>query len=141
MIRALTVLGAALYLAALAYLTLSPVHLVADSAPSASLVPLRSIANQLASSTPPAHKAYEIIGNSLLLVPFGAILAIVLPRHRWGIVVAASAALAIGIELMQWALPIGRVVDIDDVLLNSLGSLLGYWLGSWTLTRSGLDVG
>ena len=32
--------------------------------------------------------------------------------------------MAVGIELLQWALPLGRVVSPVDAVLNTLGALL-----------------
>jgi glycopeptide antibiotics resistance protein len=141
MTRTITYIAGTLYVAALAYLTLSPVHILAGSRASVSLVPLRSITEQMASPVSPSHKAFELLGNSMLLVPFGALLATVMPRRRWDLVVLAGVALSTTIELLQWALPIGRSVDIDDVLLNSLGSLLGFRLGSIALERIGPGMG
>jgi hypothetical protein len=36
----------------------------------------------------------------------------------------AAAAALVGIELLQWALPLGRVVSPVDAALNTLGALL-----------------
>ena len=37
---------------------------------------------------------------------------------------AAAIAVAVGIELLQWVLPLGRVVSPLDAVLNTVGALL-----------------
>ena len=139
--RTLTLVAAALYLGALAYLTLSPVHAAARFGTPINLVPLRSISDQLSSPAPTGHKAIQVVGNSVLLIPFGLLLAAMLPTRSWGVAAIASVAVAAAIELLQWGISTGRSVDIDDVLLNSLGSILGFWLGALVLERSGIGMG
>lgn len=141
MIRVLTIVAAVLYVAALAYITLSPVHAAARFGTPVNLVPFRSIADQLGGSASPSHKAFELIGNSVLLLPFGTLLATVLTRRSRELVVVASVAAASTIELLQWALSTGRSVDVDDVLLNSLESLAGFWVGALFVERSVLGLG
>ena len=67
----------------------------------------------------------QLIGNlGLLTAP--AVLAVL----RWpalgrpGPLAAAALATGIGIELVQWALPLGRVVSPLDALLNAVGAVL-----------------
>lgn len=141
MIRTLTLIAAAVYFAALGYLTLSPVHAAARFGTPINLVPLRSISDQLSSPAPLGHKVIQLAGNSVLLVPFGLLLAAALPKRRWGVVVLASVAASAAIEILQWGISTGRSVDVDDVLLNSLGSILGFWLGALVLDRSGIGMG
>jgi glycopeptide antibiotics resistance protein len=71
---------------------------------------------------------FETLGNVAVFVPIGLSLAGALhglsgPRRVW-IAIAAGAALSIGIELAQLAVP-SRATDVDDVLLNTLGAALG----------------
>ena len=67
----------------------------------------------------------QLTGNLLLLVPL-AVLAVL----RWpalaapGRLAAAAMAGGAGIELLQWLLPLGRVVSPLDALLNATGALL-----------------
>lgn len=62
--------------------------------------------------------------NVALFVPFGLGLAL---WRRWGVfrVVPFGLALSALIEAAQYALPIGRAVDVDDVVLNTVGAALG----------------
>ena len=70
------------------------------------------------------------IGNLLLLAPFGFLLPLI--NQRFGSitkVILTAACLSLSIEFIQFILRFvgsGRAVDIDDVLLNTLGACLGY---------------
>ncbi|MFG1809933.1 VanZ family protein [Streptomyces sp. NPDC049040] len=71
----------------------------------------------------------QIGGNVLLGVPFGILLPMLFPRARGLLRVAVVTALVmVLIEATQGALVEGRAFDIDDVILNTLGALLGYLL-------------
>ncbi|MEU5329319.1 VanZ family protein [Streptomyces parvus] len=68
-------------------------------------------------------------GNVLLGVPFGLLLPFLVPRRLRMIrtVLLAAVAMAV-VELIQGALVQGRAFDIDDVILNTTGALLGYFV-------------
>ncbi|MEU7036445.1 VanZ family protein [Streptomyces sp. NPDC046237] len=71
----------------------------------------------------------QLGGNILLGVPFGLLLPVVSPRSRGFVRVALlTVATMLLVELVQGALITGRAFDIDDVLLNTTGALLGYAL-------------
>ncbi|MFB6904806.1 VanZ family protein [Streptomyces bacillaris] len=68
-------------------------------------------------------------GNVLLGVPFGLLLPFLVPRRlRMITMTLLTAALMVLVELIQGALVTGRAFDIDDVILNTAGALLGYFL-------------
>ncbi|MFF8537396.1 VanZ family protein [Streptomyces sp. NPDC015532] len=79
----------------------------------------------------------QIGGNLLLGVPFGVLLPVVFPRVR-GIlrVLALTAVVMLLVELVQGALITGRSFDIDDVILNTTGALVGYLLLGRRLGRA-----
>ena len=68
----------------------------------------------------------NVIGNSFLFLPMGIVYPIVyrsLNTH-WK-VISAGVGTSLAIEILQ--LPFfDRVTDVDDLILNSLGYLLGY---------------
>jgi glycopeptide antibiotics resistance protein len=71
----------------------------------------------------------QIGGNVLLGVPFGILLPMLFPRARGLLrVVVLTALVMVLIEAAQGALVEGRAFDIDDVILNTAGALLGYLL-------------
>lgn len=68
-------------------------------------------------------------GNLLLGVPFGLLLPFLVPRRlRMISMTLLTAAVMVVVELVQGALVTGRAFDIDDVILNTSGALLGYLL-------------
>jgi len=71
-------------------------------------------------------------GNILLFIPFGAFLVLISNKcHKLYITLAAGAGLSLLIELLQ--LFTIRKTDIDDVILNTTGTLFGYFLGKTLL--------
>lgn len=62
--------------------------------------------------------------NVALFVPFGLGLAV---WRRWGIlrVVPFGFVLSVLVEAAQYVFPLGRAVDVDDVVLNTVGAALG----------------
>ncbi|MFD4034571.1 VanZ family protein [Streptomyces sp. NPDC058637] len=68
-------------------------------------------------------------GNLLLGAPFGVLLPIMVPRRLRMIRMVLLTVLVMSVvELAQGALVAGRAFDIDDVILNTSGALLGYAL-------------
>ena len=68
----------------------------------------------------------NIIGNIAMFIPIGVIWPAVfrqLDTHKK--VIAAGVGFSLFIEIIQLPLH-GRVTDVDDLILNSLGYLIGY---------------
>ncbi|MEU6777391.1 VanZ family protein [Streptomyces sp. NPDC046759] len=79
----------------------------------------------------------QLGGNVLLGVPFGVLVPVLAPRARGVLrVVALTALVMLTVELVQGALITGRAFDIDDVLLNTTGALLGWLLLGRRLGRA-----
>ena len=79
----------------------------------------------------------QIGGNVLLGVPFGVLLPMLFPRFRGLLRVAALTALVmVLVETAQGAIVEGRAFDIDDVILNTTGALVGYLLLGQRLGRA-----
>ncbi|MEV1006947.1 VanZ family protein [Streptomyces sp. NPDC049881] len=69
----------------------------------------------------------QIGGNVLLGVPFGFLLPVLFPRIRGLLRVALFTALVmVMVETAQGLIVEGRAFDIDDVILNTLGALIGF---------------
>ncbi|HET6391670.1 MAG TPA: VanZ family protein [Blastococcus sp.] len=67
----------------------------------------------------------QLVGNLLLLAPLAVLAVLRWPALRApGRLVLASGATAAAIELLQWLLPLGRVVSPLDALLNATGAVL-----------------
>jgi len=129
LLKRLAWFAAALIAAWLLWMTLRPNHEVA-----AELVPLTASATARGISS---HLLIDLAGNIVVFVPLGAALAVATwpPRSRpagrrrfdprwWLTVAAAGFVLSLGIEVAQFFIPT-RVTDVDDVILNTLGTLAG----------------
>ncbi len=68
----------------------------------------------------------NIVGNIIMFVPFGFFTSYYLKLERKSFIFFLSVIISVVIELIQ--LKIGRAFDIDDILLNIIGSMLGYFL-------------
>lgn len=64
----------------------------------------------------------NVIGNIILFIPFGFYLAFYLNK-TWKVLIL-SMFFSLFIEINQ--ILIGRVFDIDDIILNTSGALLGF---------------
>lgn len=79
----------------------------------------------------------QIGGNILLGVPFGVLVPVVAPRTRGLLrVLLLTAVVMLLVEFAQGALVTGRAFDIDDVILNSTGALVGYLILGRRMSRA-----
>ncbi|MGX1544592.1 VanZ family protein [Streptomyces adustus] len=79
----------------------------------------------------------QIGGNVLLGVPFGVLVPVVAPQTRGLLrVLLLTATVMLLVEFAQGALITGRAFDIDDVILNTTGALVGYLLLGRRLSRA-----
>lgn len=70
----------------------------------------------------------NLVGNVAAFMPFGFFFPVISRRTRhWYVMVLLGAAFSLGIECIQLATKVGSF-DVDDILLNTIGSLLGYWM-------------
>jgi glycopeptide antibiotics resistance protein len=90
-------------------------------------VPFQEVAGYF--SVSPSEAVVQVVGNLAVFAAAGALAPV---RWRLGrgtasvlAVVAGSAALgSVLVETLQWALDLGRVTSVDDVLLNTAGAVL-----------------
>lgn len=68
----------------------------------------------------------NLIGNIALLVPIGFLVPCIYSNLKWKELLLIAISAGLGIELPQVALGVG-IFDIDDILLNALGVMIGYW--------------
>ena len=74
----------------------------------------------------------NIVGNIVLFVPFGALLAIRWPRLAPLVVVVLAFVASGVIEVSQYVVFTARDVSLNDIALNTSGSALG-WIGGRTV--------
>ena len=75
----------------------------------------------------------EAVMNVLVFIPVGLALCLAIRRIRWWKTVVIGMALSVGIELLQLVFKRG-CADIDDVIHNTLGCVIGYGL-YWAVAR------
>ncbi|WP_395244581.1 VanZ family protein [Agromyces sp. MMS24-K17] len=76
----------------------------------------------------PAFVTYAVVeqaANLLWFIPIGALLALELPRRRWVLAPLIAAGMSMFIELVQAVFLVARVSSVMDVLMNTVGAVLG----------------
>lgn len=92
----------------------------------ANLVPLKTILPYLLGKKGLVIAFINIAGNIVLLVPIGFLVRFVYRNMVWKKALALAVAAGLSIEGMQLVFHVG-IFDIDDVILNGLGVMIGYW--------------
>jgi glycopeptide antibiotics resistance protein len=90
------------------------------------LVPFQSIIETWELATTRAI-INSLLLNVLLFVPFGFFLYLLTRKEFFTTIMACITSILI--EVMQYVLPIGRVTNIDDVILNTIGGIIGMLIG------------
>lgn len=83
----------------------------------------------------------QLVGNLLAFAAVGFFvpMRVRLARAPWvpAVVALVAAGLSVVVEGLQWALQLGRVSSIDDVLINALGAVLASLLSvRWWRARN-----
>lgn len=71
----------------------------------------------------------NIFGNMLLFLPYGIFIAKYVKTDKLFVVFLLAFITSLSIEVVQFL--IGRVFDIDDIILNIVGCLIGFILYRW----------
>lgn len=114
-------LGAIAAVAAVAALTLGPRAIVA---------PARDAFMRSMDAVPAPLPAWistadaERLLNTLMFVPLGATIALLLHRRLWPLAILAGFAMSAAVEYAQATIP-GRVPDAADVFWNTVGAAIG----------------
>ncbi|MGY4385285.1 glycopeptide antibiotics resistance protein [Pedobacter sp. UYP24] len=95
----------------------------------ANLVPFKTILIYLMGENGLMISGINLIGNIVLLMPVGILLPLAFGTLNWSKRLAIAFLAGFAIEATQVLLRVG-IFDIDDVILNGLGVLLGYWIFS-----------
>ena len=78
-----------------------------------------------------AGNPLNLYGNILMFIPFGFLFVLLTKHIKFYVVTLSGALLSLLIEILQ--LFSFRATDIDDVILNTLGTFIGFLLGSFLL--------
>ena len=103
-------------------------------------VPFRTILPYLLGHKGLIIASINIVGNIILLIPIGFLLPFLLEKMNWKKAVLLAVLSGLVIEGLQTILHVG-IFDIDDVILNGLGFMIGYWKfilfpNFWNLLRT-----
>jgi glycopeptide antibiotics resistance protein len=112
------------------WMTLTPL----DAPRDVRLIPLVDLLELPAGG--PAAVFFQFVGNLLVFAAFGFAAAL-RTGLRVAVIVALAASASIVVETLQYALALGRVSSVDDVLLNAAGAGLAAaaarrWAGNWS---------
>ena len=99
--------------------------------PTTNLMPFATINRYLSVLDRPSGLGlflYNVVGNMIILIPFGYLMPLAAKTKKGMIWVAlAGLVLIISMELLQYVSMSGTL-DVDDVLLNFSGVMIGFWL-------------
>ena len=93
----------------------------------ANLVPFKTILPYLLGEKGQVIAAFNLFGNIVLLIPLGFIIPFIFPNLTWKKSLIVAIVVPFVIEITQVMLRV-RIFDIDDVILNGLGVMIGYWM-------------
>jgi len=99
----------------------------------ANLVPFKTILSQLHGEPGRFVAVMNLVANTVPFVPMGILVPMVQRKMTWRKSFALALAVGVAMETMEGLFRVG-IVDIDDVLLNALGVLVGY--GIFTIFRT-----
>jgi len=106
-------------------LTLEPAHPLAGQVVDDNLVPFHTLSIYVA-NLGSWFWMRNLLGNLALLLPLGLLGPIVLPAlDRWWRIALLALLVSTAIELTQLLVP-DRSADIDDVIVNVAGALVGF---------------
>ena len=71
----------------------------------------------------------KVLGNMIMFLPYGFFISFYLKNEKPWLTLILTVIASFAIELVQ--MMIGRVFDIDDILLNLLGGCFGYLVYYW----------
>jgi glycopeptide antibiotics resistance protein len=126
-LRALTGVAGVLYLMAVVYLTFLPLHLGPDPYEREWWIWVQAVPFQDLLDDP-----IGLILNVLLFVPLGLLAPLLVRARRWWRAALAGLLVSAAIEALQFIADVtispGRVADVDDLIANVLGAVLGFLL-------------
>lgn len=68
----------------------------------------------------------NVVGNMIMFLPYGFFIGYILKEKKMWVALLLSFIASVSIEIIQYK--IGRVFDVDDVLLNVLGGIIGFYI-------------
>ena len=92
---------------------------------SANLVPLKTLIPQLMGEGNRLTDIVNLAGNIIPFIPIGLLAPIVFRFLSWQKAVLLGVVIGLSFEIMEIVFCVG-IFDVDDVILNTLGVIIGY---------------
>lgn len=91
----------------------------------ANFVPFKTILPQLRGEPRWSTAVVNLAANTVLFVPVGLLIPLIYRRVTWRRMLVVAVGVGVVMEGLEWVFNVG-VVDVDDVILNGLGVMVGY---------------
>lgn len=91
----------------------------------ANFVPFKTIFSYINGEQGRMITFFELIGNIVIFVPIGFLIPLIYKRITWQKLLIFAITISLFIEVLQIVFHVG-VFDIDDIILNSFGTMIGY---------------
>jgi glycopeptide antibiotics resistance protein len=104
----------------------------------ANFVPFKTILPQLRGEPHRFVALMNLLGNTAPFVPIGFLVPLIYPKMTWRKSLALAVAVGFAMEGMEGLFRVG-IVDVDDVILNAFGVMIGY--GLFTIFRNAKGKG
>ncbi|QHS53215.1 VanZ family protein [Edaphobacter sp. 12200R-103] len=89
------------------------------------LVPFKTIATQLAGRGNHLVAMVNLLGNIVLFLPLGFLAPLAFPIDTWRKAIVLGICSGLSCEVLEVVFRVG-IFDVDDLLLNAFGVLLGF---------------
>jgi hypothetical protein len=125
----LSLLDVGVVLAVLPVLYLVAVPIYGLDRSMSSLAPGAEMSKVFQGGTSGMSAVAQVAGNLILFLPLGALVPLRVRRLcSVAKVLLAAMLLSVAVETAQWVLQVGRVSATDDVILNTVGAVVGAWI-------------
>ncbi len=89
--------------------------------------PFKTIFPLLSGQTNHLIAMVNLVGNIVPFIPVGFLAAVVYGSMTWRKSLVLAIAVGLAMEGMEVAFRVG-IFDVDDIILNALGIMIGYWI-------------
>jgi glycopeptide antibiotics resistance protein len=100
----------------------------------ANFVPFKTILPQLRGRPRWSSAIINLVGNTVLFVPVGALALLVFRKMTWQQALVLAVAMGVTMEVLEGVFRVG-IVDVDDVILNAAGVMSGFYIGRFWQRR------
>ena len=88
-------------------------------------IPFKTITSYLSNPALLGVALRNLLGNIFIFIPLGIFIPLFRPSSKWKIILITGLVISSIMGIIQGIFKVG-VFDVDDIMLNGLGTLLGY---------------